>query len=117
MLAMMKDTKAVSRNTKRYPPTVCRKELAFFVSVRLGFGLRDGAINNDRNNTTDDRIDHEQVEEVDVCQKAANRRANDPGEVGNHTQDTEAFLSLLFRQDIRDHSFMCWLGHAGKQTY
>src|SRR5687768_1278898 len=85
--------------------------------MRFGFGLRNGAINDHCHNTTDDCIDHEQVEEVDVCQEALDRWPNDPGEVSNHAQNTEAFLSLLFWQDICDHGFMCRVRHAGKQAH
>src|SRR5688500_15829949 len=85
--------------------------------MRLGFGFRHCPINNHRDNTTDDRIDHEQVEEVDVGKEATNGWANDPGKVGNHAQNTEAFLSLLLRQDICDHGFMCRVRHTGKKTH
>src|SRR6266545_5221632 len=85
------------------------------MSVRFRFGFRDDAINNHRNETTDDRINNEQVEEINVCQETADGWSNDPCQVSNHTQDAEAFLPLLFGQDICDHGLMCGLCHTRKE--
>ena len=56
--------------------------------------------------TADDRIDHGQIEKVDVCQEATDGGSDYPGQVSDRAQDAEPLLSLVFRQDadLRDEA-------------
>src|SRR3954464_9425335 len=74
--------------------------LTLFMGVGFRFGFGDNAINNYSDETTDDRINDKQIEEIDICQEPTDGWTNDPGQISNHTQNTKTFLPLFFRQNI-----------------
>src|SRR6266508_3485285 len=80
--------------------------LAFFMSMSLRFCFRDGTINNHCHETTDDRIDHEQIEEIDVRQKSAAVGTTDRSQVSYHSQHAQTQLPLMLRHDVGKNSFM-----------
>ena len=81
---------------------------------RLGFG--DEHIEETGHNTGNDRVDDEQVEVGSVCDQAADGWSDDPGNIGDHAQDTEALGTLLFWQDVCDHGLMGRVGDVRKQA-
>src|SRR6476646_3682069 len=87
------------------------------MSMRFRLGFRDCPINNHSDKTTHDRINDEQIKEINVCQETADGRTNDPCQVSNHPQNAETFLALFFRQDICDHSLLGGTRDAREQTH
>ena len=71
--------------------------------VRRGPGLVHEQVEQRGDDATDGRIDDEEGEERRARDETADSRTDEPRHVADDPQNTETFLALLLRENVRNH--------------